>query len=90
MRFRECSVGMRVECVRPFGDYSELIGEIGTIVDLIEPHVGVEFDNAFDGGHSCRGKAMDGCGRFGRAESLRPYQELPVAIELDFESAMGI
>ena len=76
MRESVFSEGDRVNYI---GEDPELIGQSGTIVDLIlyeddEPWIGVEWDT-FTNGHDCNGLAHDGHGYY-VSESYLEYEFL--------------
>lgn len=66
-------VGDRVIAVQPVDGLRGLIGQTGTVVEITHQSVGVEFDEAFLNGHSCRRNGKDGHCRYGKEKEFELY-----------------
>ena len=83
-------VGDRVICKDYFaGEF--LPHKMGTIVSVSAGDgIAVEFDEAFEGGHTCGGLAEDGHGRYGEAHEVTLVVDEPLEITLTFEEVIGL
>lgn len=66
------NIGDRVWAVKPVDGWPSLVGKYGTVVDISPniPHIGVEFDEEFDGAHNCQGHCDGTRGRYGFADEF--------------------
>ena len=91
MTHEECKVGMRVLCVEPLDDLPDVVGLTGTIVAINGAGTGwvsVDFDEDFNGAHSCNGLARHG--RHGNPSALELLKDFDVnQIKFTFDELMS-
>lgn len=89
MTIKECYFGARVVCVAEFDYCDEVVGMTGTIVEVRESDVGVDFDQHFALEHNCAGFARLGHGRWGSPRSLELLDEPIGPMNFSFEELIG-
>ena len=80
----DLKIGDRVEFIGDECKNSINIGDKGTIIEISDYIIGVEFDE-YEGGHSCGGKGKKGHCRCINSEFLRKIEEKEVEKMSDLE-----